>query len=328
MTRSRIHELDTAKALAILLVVYGHIVATDTLVGNDWYWNSKVTIYMFHMPFFMFISGIVAGVSYPAIASFGDYRAYVTKKFWRLVPAYLLFAVIVLAGKMIGAHFVKVDNPAGSSILDGLAAIVISPRDSPAEYLWFIYILFLYYLSLPLLVWLVRGRFWLLPLIGLAAQLIPAGTAFAMDRYCYHLLFFLGGYAFGRDYARVAAVFDRGSVLWWLLFGFALWWAQPPDFPNLWVALASVPALMSLSRLPALQGVPALGFIARMAFPIYLMNTMAIGVVKGISLKFLDWNGSNFYFYMVWLMLGGLLLPIFVKRYIICHFPRLSRITD
>jgi uncharacterized membrane protein YcfT len=52
-------DVERAKGLAIILVVIGHIVAREPLANNEWYVVLKSAIYAFHMPFFMYLGGLV-----------------------------------------------------------------------------------------------------------------------------------------------------------------------------------------------------------------------------------------------------------------------------
>ena len=58
-TRARLTDLDRAKGLAILLVVFGHLVPQEDPAGVTWYDPIRIAIYLFHMPFFMYLSGYV-----------------------------------------------------------------------------------------------------------------------------------------------------------------------------------------------------------------------------------------------------------------------------
>ena len=55
----RIDYIERAKGLGITLVVFGHIAGRSVPDGNEWYRHVYWLIYFFHMPFFMFLSGLV-----------------------------------------------------------------------------------------------------------------------------------------------------------------------------------------------------------------------------------------------------------------------------
>jgi fucose 4-O-acetylase-like acetyltransferase len=57
ISSKRIFWVDAAKAIGILLVIYGHIISTFISVGNKNAFQSYKFIYSFHMPLFFFIAG-------------------------------------------------------------------------------------------------------------------------------------------------------------------------------------------------------------------------------------------------------------------------------
>jgi fucose 4-O-acetylase-like acetyltransferase len=114
-TRERLFDLDRAKGLGIFLVVLGHIVARDNPLGVSWYAALKTQIYLFHMPFFMFVSGAIAGYAWKPLTSWKEYGTFVKKRAERLLPAYFLFALIVFVGKVLAQKMAgHVDNPVTS----------------------------------------------------------------------------------------------------------------------------------------------------------------------------------------------------------------------
>lgn len=57
--RDRLSDIDRAKGLGILLVVFGHLAAKSRPEGNAWFGYAQTAVYQFHMPFFMYLSGYV-----------------------------------------------------------------------------------------------------------------------------------------------------------------------------------------------------------------------------------------------------------------------------
>lgn len=77
----RIEYIDIAKAIAIFLVVFGHVVDTETM--------SKAFIYTFHMPAFFYLSGLV-------LKERKDFnlKARVLNKFYTIMVPYCLWGII------------------------------------------------------------------------------------------------------------------------------------------------------------------------------------------------------------------------------------------
>lgn len=66
--RKRILQLDLMQGFAMALVVLGHHLFTFL---PAWYKEMHTYIYMFHMPFFMFISGFLIHYSYKEVWCIG-----------------------------------------------------------------------------------------------------------------------------------------------------------------------------------------------------------------------------------------------------------------
>jgi hypothetical protein len=93
-------------------------------------------------------------------------------------------------------------------------------------------------------------------------------------------------------------------------------------------ALLSIPALHGLCR-REFPGGRILIFVGGMTFSIYLMNTMAIGVTKALLLKFTSWDGLNFVFiFLPLLLVAGVLIPVALKIFVFPKIGWLDRITS
>lgn len=329
--RVRLRDLDRAKGLGIFLVVLGHIVATQPPADNDWYVLLRSLIYHFHMPFFLFISGLVAGVTYSPVSDLRGYRGFVARKFDRLIPAYLLMAAIVFAGKWLAESLVHVDRPIGS--FTEFFAVLYSPRTSYSRYLWYVYVLFLYYLPLPaVLAGKQPAR--LATLFGLAFALSCYGQYgtpspyFGADIFCEYAVFFYGGAIAGTYWPGYVALVDRwGMWMCGLFFATlvgegAAWW----DVSRLWVGLLSCVALHRIVRQEFVLG-GFVEFLGRYSFPIYLLNTIAIGSVKALVLSFTSWDGPHFLGVAPLLLVSGLLLPIALRETVLRRIPLVERWT-
>lgn len=323
----RLTEIDVAKGLAIVLVVYGHIVARTPPQQNDWYVISRELVYLFHTPFFMFLSGVVAGYRRLEIGDFTQYFAYVAGKFRRLFPAYLLFGMAVVATKAVAGRYVHVDNPP-PSLGAGMVDLLLFPTLSSASFLWFVYVLFLQYATLPLVLAVFGRKLGWAVALGVALYFAEGPDFLAIADFARFFVFFIAGVWAGRNYAAVADILDRYRASFLLLFLSALAIALPIGLPRLVVGMLSIPALLGLSRGPVVSRNRLLSSLGRLSFPIYLMNTLAIGTVKAMGLKIVPWDGCNFLIYAPVLLLSGLALPILAKRVVIERFPVLDRITN
>jgi hypothetical protein len=67
-----------------------------------------------------------------------------------------------------------------------------------------------------------------------------------------------------------------------------------------------------------------LGYLGTFSFPIYLMNTIVIGTMKGVTFKL--WNHHQFDIMVPFLVVGGLLVPILIAKYLSTRAPSLNKI--
>lgn len=265
--------------------------------------------------------------TYVPATSWADYVGYARKKIFRRLPAFFLFGFFIGLGKELFRHFMHVDNlPA--NFLHGLVDLFIQPTNSYASSLWFIYVLAIYYMLIPLILVVIRDRLETLLLLGLLVHFLPVTNYFALQRAAEYLFVFsLGMYAIAhRDF--YLPWIDRFPTVWMILFFSSfLLTPVPNSVSKLMIGLCSLPALHSLVRLPVLAQETLLKTLGEFTFPIYLMNTICIGLAKGITLKFIPWEREYFFVFFVLLFASGLGLPIVVKKYFFKKIPWLDRMT-
>ncbi|HKM62254.1 MAG TPA: acyltransferase family protein [Acidisphaera sp.] len=97
------------EGLAIVLVVFGHLVARQDPLGVSWYESARVLIYLFHMPFFMYLSGYVAGLR-PVPETFAGWGGLVRRRAVRLLLPFAAFGLLIVLAKLGLAGLVPVDN--------------------------------------------------------------------------------------------------------------------------------------------------------------------------------------------------------------------------
>jgi fucose 4-O-acetylase-like acetyltransferase len=107
----RLGWADSAKAFAMLLVVYGHSLATG--------WGSDKWIYSFHIPLFFLVSGALLRVERLNV----PWRAFLAETVAALAPAYFTFAAIGLVAWLFVLRRFGADAEAPISPLQRLLAI-------------------------------------------------------------------------------------------------------------------------------------------------------------------------------------------------------------
>lgn len=280
-------HIDALKGAGILLVVFGHLIekpSAQSMLLQTLYTD----IYAFHMPLFVFLSGIFARETLKS----QDYRRIA----WTLFFPLVVFQLIYLgAGRLTGWYS-------------------YSPL-TPYWLLWFIASLIGWRLLLPLFA----------SPIGLAAALIAAifvgyddavGYALSAARTIYFLPFFVLGHLYG---ARLVALAGRHRPAFSCLFGLSmllvtLWWLNGLDGAALtgsrdYSSAAPFPAYPGLGRLLVLSlslaGV--LGFCALVPSRSTMLawfgaRSLSIYLVHGLIVMVLASSG----------VLGSVSLPVMI----------------
>ncbi len=327
---ARLHDIDRAKGFAIFLVVLGHIVAGDLPEGNEWFGHVIAVIYSFHMPFFMYLSGFVMMYTFKGTQTPRAYREYVSGKFKRLAPGFFVFALVILSGKLIVSRYLHVDNmPDG--LAEGLISILLTPGLSAAKSLWFIYVLFLFYAIFPVLLFVFRMQTVPIVIVGLLIHFLPATPYLMLDGVFEYLVYFSIGIFIASHYQFAMTLMDRYRI--WALVTFLLSFSLltfdiSMQIAKLFIGLASIPALHALMRWGWISNSSTLLNWGLLSYAIYLMNTIAIGFVKGVTLYYTTWDGVNFLWIAPLLLLAGLYGPIVVKLYVLPWIKPLDRITS
>jgi uncharacterized membrane protein YcfT len=213
--------------------------------------------------------------------------------------------------------------PEGST--EDLLQLLLFPASSVAGFLWFIYVLSIYLLIVPALFQIFGRRPMLVLIVGVALQFGTWPQLFMLDRVVEYLPFFAIGmllWIYRGGWTRIPpGILWSSSALFAALLAMSLWL----ELPKWLVGAASVPAVLAWT-----QNLPArpqawLAALGRASLAIYLMNTIAIGLTKGVMLKFLPWDGVNFLLYFPLLTLAGIAAPMLILQLATRHFPAAAR---
>jgi fucose 4-O-acetylase-like acetyltransferase len=325
-SRQRLREIDLAKGIGIILVVAGHLVAGKPPAGNEWFLTFKGLLYSFHMPFFMYLSGYVFYYSGRLQTSRSEYPAYVWKLTQRLLIPFFALGIITLAGKIIFSKFMYVDNPP-AGFWEGVLQMIYFTRWSPATAIWYLFVLYVYSVLMPL----IGRRFeTLYPVLLVAALLLwlyPLPALIYGDRVSAFLLFFLFGMVACKFRDAWEPMLKRFSLL--LIAAFALALLALTQIGSPWIVLAcailGTAALHSITLHMDIERFRLLAVIGAYSLVIYLLNTITIGLTKGVLLQFFSWNYGAFFVYLPLLMAGGLLLPMIFRMFAEKFTPPVAR---
>lgn len=323
----RDESLDRAKGLAILLVVFGHLVARADPAGVGWYEPLRRAVYAFHMPFFLYLSGMAVAMSGAAAS---NWAGYVVNRARRLLVPFFGLGFAILAAKFLAGRVMFVDN-APASLAAGLDGLFWHTALSPARSIWYAFVLFVFSVAAPPL--LRAGGWRLLAGVAVVAYCLPCPALAYADELGRYFLFFVLGLAAGAAAGWVAWL-DRHwrflGVVFLALVGWVIAFGDFVSFPVtlLCTGALSMPVLHGLVR--TFSEIPARVFLylGRYSFMIYLFNTLFIGLAKGILLRLTSWDGAHFLPFAVALACAGILGPVVLKQVAFRRAGILDRLTN
>jgi fucose 4-O-acetylase-like acetyltransferase len=322
-------DVERAKGLAIILVVLGHIVAREPPSGNEWYVVLKSAIYTFHMPFFMYLGGLIFYHVGDALNPRPGYWAYLVRRAERLLIPFLSLGLLILFGKLAAETFVHVDT-SPPDIGFGIKSLFWNTAQSPATSVWYILVLFIYCAVTPVLLKLSHGRLWPAVAFAAALHILTVPEIAYLDRAACFYAYFMIGCAVSRYRTEAMRLFERTLPVSAATFSISMALATlgiQPALSGTICALSSLPLLHGLMRTNWANRADALLWFGKFSFAIYLFNTLAIGLSKGLLLKIMPWDSANFLAFFPVLLLSGLLGPIFLKRIFLDRLAVLGRLT-
>lgn len=311
----RLAAIDRAKGLGIALVVWGHLATSATLGLPTWFYISVTAIYSFHMPLFMYLSGFVFFLSKNHEKFWDAPIRYSWKRFDRLIIPCLFFAIAIILGK----YFVQAKDPFHSfeyfthTINDGFAKTFENARDNPALSLWYLIVLFVYSIAVPIV-----SRFLAFPaislcIIGIVIWSFEFPEKYYIERIAQYFIFFAVGGVFATYRKRILPMLSAYYFPALILFALCCFLTLGSEWALLISGLASIPALHGLF-IQKFWGADRLFlFLGNNSMAIYLLNTIAIGIGQIVYTRYLPYQGIWFFLYLPIALLFGLLAPIAIR---------------
>jgi len=333
MSHPRRTDIDMAKGMAILLVVFGHIVARTDPAGVTWYEPLRRAVYAFHMPFFLYLSGLAAAVSGALWLPPAALPGLLKSRAERLLLPFLGLGLLIVIGKFFAGKVMFVDNAPGG-LGAGLMALLWHTAASPASSIWYLFVLFTVSLAIPAALQGRPERLKVIMALSLALYPLQLPAFVYLDRIGQYAVFFMAGAWAGACGESWTELVDRSwpfclALLFGALLVIALFGANwPVKLALLPIGMLSMPALHGLVRYLPVMISPVFLFLGRYCFVIYLFNTVFIGLAKGILLHCFAWRASDFGLLSVALMASGTLGPVALKHYAFRHISRLDRLTN
>ena len=143
--RQRLNFVSFAYALGAILVVFGHsypLGEAYTTIPKFLY-RTQVFIYIFHMPLFFFISGLLLKYSHPQVGGFQESSgAFLRKKATKLLIPYFALALIAIVPKYFVSQYIS------DTVTLDVGYIIrtfLIPRDNTWGHFWFIPVLFCFF---------------------------------------------------------------------------------------------------------------------------------------------------------------------------------------
>ena len=319
MARKRFLDIDKSKGIAIFLVVLGHITLSGGPPrGAEWFEWLRIAVYKFHMPFFMYLSGYTLYYTLPKIESIQEYWQFIKKKALRLLPPLLLFGIFIGIGKYLMQSHIEVDRVPPFSWYEFLK-IIIEPMDSFARSIWYIYVLFEFYVTIPLLLKATNFKLILLIIIGLLIHFFRPTEYFAFASYNEYFLYFVLGMVSVKYRKETLQLFSKFRVIFCILFVSSFYLItlnMSGELSKTIISLFSILALHSLMMTKLFDKNSQILLFAKYTFVIYLLNTVVIGLTKGVIIRYFVWEGNWFILSGTIIFLLGLYGPIFIKKFI------------
>jgi len=175
-----------------------------------------------------------------------------------------------------------------------------------------------------------RGNLVLIFLLSIPVYFLPNVPYFLIGSAARFAIFFAAGILIMHHRQRYMQVIRSNRWLFMLLFAgsFGAELIFTHGISKMIIGLCSIPALHALVASPPTERSRILYVLGLYAFPIYLMNMIIIGLIKGIFLELGSWNGNLFIIYFVIQLVFGLSIPMIIKKYVLVKIPVLDRITS
>lgn len=272
----RNHWVDYAKAIGIILVVYGHV-ARGLMRGGiempEHYRLIDSVIYTFHMPLFFFLSGLFF---FDSLHKKGR-SSLLFSKVDTIIYPYIIWSI--LQG-LIEASLARYTN--GDTTLTEVFSLMWEPR---AQF-WFLYVLFLAFI-LATALFSTASTLATLAFFALSAVLYLSEAALpdisVLKLFAQNLVFFAFGMLFsltpkthhlfrGRFTLALALIFIGGELVFHIVLGATY---EQRGIASLMLAIVAILFVSSLSGLLSTKPSKLMLLIGSSSMAIYLMHILA-----------------------------------------------------
>ena len=305
-------EIDRAKGLGIILVVWGHLASVIAISSPLWFLISVSVVYSFHMPLFMYLSGFVYFASGQHLRFFQKPLRFLYKRADRLLVPFLSFGVLIVLGKYIFGRFAPIPDPVQFPIT-GIISVITNAAGNPSASIWYLLVLFCYSILTPLFWRLCNKSIYILLVFGAALQFPSIPEAFYLDRIFTYFLFFVFGGLVALNKDTLLEVFRKFFPAFSIFFVAICASFYDHEFGLLICGVLSAPAIHGLFLQPVFSNEHFFLNVGKNSMVIYLLNTIVLGVC-GVLLLIL--GPSQDYAFLPFgflIFLAGTLVPIAFK---------------
>ncbi len=282
--QDRLAWLDYAKAIGIILVVFGHasrsIGRTNGLVWSETLQTLDDVIYAFHMPLFFLIAGFAAGLQRAQ-----DSSSFLKSLFWGVAVPYFVWSAVWIGLKVAlpDAANVPLDISALGKILW-----------QPVEHFWFLYHLFF-----------IRAGWYLAKRLSGPGEAVPIALTLAAAAASAILITSSPDFDWLAGFLKNFAIYGIGFV--WLPMLLKQWGDSPPvrlmtlggalclwgiaiggAAGNIWPAIGGALIVVGIAKAlpqPASWSWRTFAFLGEASLAIYVMHLIAGAAVRMILSK-------------------------------------------
>lgn len=309
---SRVKEVDISKGIAIILVVYGHVILglhSAGLWNNVNYRLQYSFIYGFHMPLFFFLSGLFIKDWIEK-----DQKNAMVTKANRLLRPYLIWSIVQ------GIIMIVLSSSTNSKNSWQLLAKI--PTE-PFSQFWYLYDLFFLFLIYYVVIKKFKiSEMWLLVIAALIAPFAFYINFWQSFRIFYYLLFFVLGSVFWqhKEILIRMPIFVCAFVFILLNMLFFFWHTNSliTHIGGVFIALSGIALVISCAH--HIQS-NILSKIGQLSMPIYLIHIISLA---GVRISLLKIGITNIYIHVVLGFLFGIIIPLLV--YMILRKTKLNKI--
>lgn len=318
--------LDIAKALCIILVVIGHF---NPQQSPDWWKEIVRFIYSFHMPLFLFASGLIYISTKKAEQ---PYLSFIRNKAFRLMIPYFSTSIIIITLKLFVGNNIYVENPKTY-----MSFIRMLYYPEAGYFLWFIWALWWMFVIIPF--FKTKKYRLILFLASLALHYLPYTFTpiFCLEQFRDMFVYFMFGvvcHDYKQGFARLNNIhFSVYVILFFIVYAFGRfsqadgWLAKPCIIISL-LGIASTIAVSKAIELHA-KSIGTLMTLSSSSYIIYLFHTTFEGFAKGIIFKvftFDDMSQTIIFLSSATVIIScGIITPILLHTFVINRF-KLTRL--